>query len=448
MISKQTLGQIITDYYQKDLPKGIERELTIDLRLPIQRAITIMGPRRCGKTYYLYSLIRQLRSQGIRKNRTLYVNFENPQWTQADLEDLMQLMEVYFEMYPQCKEEEIWLFFDEIQNIENWERFIRGLLDTQKAHIFLSGSSSKLLSKEIATALRGRNLSYLLLPFSFSEFLKTQGIIYKKYLSSQERSKIQYAMKEYFSYGGYPEAILYSKERERIINEIIEVTIYRDLIERHNIRNHKLVKLMFNYLIQAKEFSVHKFYQFLRSLPMRVSKNSLYNYLGFFNDAFLFFPLRKFSFSLKYREQSIAKIFTVDNVFITTILGEDHGKKLENVVFLSLLRQGYELNKHLFYYVTSSGLNEVDFLVKDEKETLHLIHVCFDPSHYLTKEREVKSLVQSAKEVHCKNLIVVTFDAEFEEKYEGFNVRFIPLWRWLLDDGSALNRTPLTVNPS
>ena len=440
MISKQTLVQIITDYYQKDLPKGIERELTIDLRLPIQRAITIMGPRRCGKTYYLYSLIHQLLSQEIPKNRTLYVNFENPQWTQADLEDLMQMMEVYFEMYPQCKEEEIWLFFDEIQNVENWERFIRGLLDTQKAHIFLSGSSSKLLSKEIATALRGRNLSYLLLPFSFGEFLKTQGVIYKKYLSSQERSKIQYAMKEYFSYGGYPEAILYSKERERIINEIIEVTIYRDIIERYNIRNSKLVKLMFNYLVQAKDFSVHKFYRFLKSLQIKVSKDSLYHYLGFFNDAFIFFPLRKFSFSLKYREQSIAKIFTIDNVFITTILGEDLGKKLENIVFLSLLRRGYGLDKHLFYYVTSSGSCEVDFLVKEGSKITHLIQACFDPSHYLTKEREMKSLIQAGVECHCKNLIVVTFDSEAKEKHNGYTVQFIPIWRWLLQIDIILSK--------
>lgn len=430
MLTKAKLGQILLDYREGPLPDLIERELKVDMEMPLKRAVTIMGPRRSGKTYYLYSLIERLLSQGVSKDRTLYVNFEGPEWVGADLEDLKQLIEVYFEIYPGNRQKRIWLFFDEIQNVENWERFVRGLLDTQNASIFLSGSSSKLLSKEIATSMRGRSFSYLLLPFSFREFLKIKGIPYKKYLSSQERARIANAMGEYFSYGGYPEAVIYSKEREKIIREIMEVTIYRDVLERHNIRNAKLVKLMFNYLVQAKEFSVHKFYQFLRTMQMKVSKNSLYQYLDFFNDAFIFFPLRKFSYSVKQKEQSIPKIYAVDNALISVLLGEDKGKLLENGVFLSLLRRGYEPNQNLFYYTTTQG--EVDFLIKEKNKVTHLIQACYDSSHYLTKEREMKALSGAAKECQCRRLSIVTFDTESVSKYNGLEISLIPLWQWLL----------------
>lgn len=227
------------------------------------------------------------------------------------LKDFPVILEVFYEIYPENKKQKVWLFLDEIQNIKNWEIFVRNILDKEKAEVFLSGSSSKLLSKEIATAMRGRTLNYLILPFSFSEFLKTKGFIYKDYLSSEEKAKLLNLFWYYFSSGGYPETIIYPKEKKKIINEIIEVTIWRDLIERHRIRNIKVVKLMFNYLIGAKEFSIHKFYNYLKSLNIKISKNSLYNYLEFFNDAFVFFPLKKiFLFFKKNRTEHSQNLYS------------------------------------------------------------------------------------------------------------------------------------------
>jgi len=305
MIKKETLAQIILDFQEEDLPELIERELKIDLEIPIKRATAILGPRRSGKTYYLYSLIKKLLKKGVEKERILYINFEEPKLVALSSNDLPVFLEVFYEIYPQNRNQKVWLFFDEIQNVKNWEIFVRNILDKEKAYIFISGSSSKLLSKEIATSLRGRTLNYLILPFSFKEFLKLRDISYKKYLSSSEKANLLNGFREYFSWGGYPELLIYPKEKRRLINEIIEVTIHQDLIERHKIRNTKVIKLMFNYLVKAKEFSVHKFYNFLKSLNIKVSKNSSYNYLEFFNDAFIFFPLRKFAYSLKNIEQSI-----------------------------------------------------------------------------------------------------------------------------------------------
>jgi hypothetical protein len=428
-MKKEVFAQLILDFKNQQLPSIIPRELKVDLNIPIKRAITILGPRRSGKTYYLYSLIKDLLKEGIKKENILYINFEEPKLIEISLRDLTSLLEVFYEIYPQNRKDKVWFFFDEIQNIKDWEVFVRGILDKQNAQVFISGSSSKLLSKEIATALRGRALSYLILPFSFHEFLKAKNIQYKKYLSSEEKDMVLSAFYEYFSYGGYPETVIYPEARKKIINEIIEVTIHRDLMERYNLRNIKIVKLMFSYLVKAKEFSIHKFYRFLKSINVKVSKNSLYNYLEFFNDAFIFFPLRKFSYSLKKLEQSIPKIYTVDNAFINEIIGEDKGKKLENLVFLSLLRKGYEPNNELFYF---SNKGEVDFLVKQRDKIKELIQVCFNLEDFVTKERQINSLIKVSTYLGCNNLLVITFDYEAEEVINSKKIRFIPIWKWLL----------------
>lgn len=433
MINKDVLGQIIADFKENSLPDLIPRKLKVDLDIPIKRAITIMGPRRSGKTYYLYSLIKELLNQGIGKERILYINFENPRLAGMDLNDLLVLMEVFYEIYPQNKKDAVWLFFDEIQNIKGWENFIRDILDKENVKVFLSGSSSKLLSKEIATSLRGRTLSYLMLPFSFSEFLSAKKIDYLgKYLASEQKGLIVNAFLDYFNFGGYPEVVFYPEEKTKIIQEIIEVTIYKDLIERYKIRNTKAVKLMFNYLIKAKEFSVNKFYNFLQSMNIKIGRNSLYNYLELFNDAFIFFPLKKFSYSLKKIEQSSAKIYTIDNALISEIIGDDKGKKLENLVFLAILGRGFKINQDFFYYEDGK---EIDFVFKEKDGSIkEMLQVCYDINSLDTKEREIKALLKCGEVLKCEDMKVITFDYEAEEKIDGKTIKFIPVWKWLLEN--------------
>jgi len=198
MIEKDVLSEIILDYQKNTLPPLVERELQnhVDLEIPLNRAITVSGPRRSGKTFFLYSLIKKLIRKGTKKDRILYVNFENPRLVTMDLKDLTSLLDTFYEIYPENKKEKIWLFLDEIQVIENWEIFIRDILDKRKAFVFISGSSSKLLSREIATSLRGRTLNYLMLPFSFKEYLKLKNINYKKYLSSEEKANLLNAFRK------------------------------------------------------------------------------------------------------------------------------------------------------------------------------------------------------------------------------------------------------------
>jgi hypothetical protein len=188
---------------------------------------------------------------------------------------------------------------------------------------------------------------------------------------------------------------------------------------------------MFNYLARGKEFSVNKFFSFLKSLNYKISKNTLYNYLDYFNDAFIFFPLRRFSFSLKKIEQSLAKIYTVDNGFIEEIVGDDKGKKHENMVFLSLLRRGYVLNNNLFYYNEGA---EVDFIIVKKEKVEILIQACYDLSDFRTREREVKFILSASSALKCNRLLIITHDYEAEEKINGKKIIFIPLWKWLLEN--------------
>lgn len=431
MISKNIFAQIILDFQAGALPELLERDLKINLPLPIKRALVIFGPRRSGKTYFLYLLIKKILAGGIAKERTLYINFENPNLIGADIKDLVKLLEVFYELYPKNKNQKTFLFFDEIQNIPGWEVFIRHAIDAENTQIILSGSSSKLLSKEIATSLRGRTIAHLMLPFSFKETLRAKNIAYGKYLSSADQAKIMKVFNYYLNNGGYPEIVLYPEGKDKIVGDIIEATIFKDLIERHKIRNIKVIKMMFQQLVRAKEFSVHRFFNFLKSMNIKVSKNSLYNYLEYFNDAFVFFPLRKFSYSLKEVEKSMPKIFTVDNALIDSVISNENGKKFENLVFLKLLQKKLMVNRDFFYYKLIGG--EIDFAIKEKGKIVLLIQSCFDLSDLQTKEREIKSLVQASDKLSCDNLLLINNEEEKEEKFGKKTIKFIPLWKWLLE---------------
>ncbi|RLA83554.1 MAG: ATP-binding protein [Deltaproteobacteria bacterium] len=430
MIDKDILAQVVLDFHERPLPDLVERDLEVPLELPLRRAVTVMGPRRAGKTYYLFCLAKRLMGKGVEKTRILYFSLEDPRLSTLTAGDLDLLLSLYYELYPQHRDKKLYLILDEVQNVEGWERWVRGVLEREDIQIFLSGSSSRLLSKEIATSLRGRTLSYLLFPFSFAEFLRARDLPWGRYLSSKDKALLMNGFREYLTWGGYPELVLYPQERKRLIQEIIEITIYRDLIERYRIRNFKLIRLMFNYLAKSKEFSVHKFYNFLRSLSLKVSKNNLYNYLEYFHDAFIFFPLRRFSYSLKALEQSIPKIYCVDNAIIEYLAGDDKGRKFENLVFLSLLRRGYELTRDIFYF--SEGGGEVDFLVRKEGG-IELIQACYDLSDYRTREREINGLLKASDRLKAKQLLIITPEEDGTEEVKGRRIRLIPFWRWEME---------------
>jgi len=428
MISKTLWGNIIKDFQKRRYPDIVQRDIHYPLDIPLDRAVVLSGPRRSGKTYLMYLGIKELLARKEDKNSILYVNFEDSRLVGAVSQDLNTLLEVFFEFCPD-RNEKTWVFLDEIQVIPNWERFVRTLVDMENVNVFVTGSSSRLMSKEIATSMRGRSLTYNVYPFSFAEVLKAGKLEYEEYLSSGQMGEIIQKLEDYVRYGGFPETVRYREEWDRILSEIVDVTIFRDIVERYDVKNIKMLKLFLNAIFNSKEFSIHKFYNFLKSQGYKVSKNTLYTYFGYFEDSFIVFPLKRFSYSYKNIESSISKMYLVDNGLLSLQGIRDYGRLIENIVFIELKRRS---KGDLFYYKSTSG-REIDFIIKEGKKVSELIQVCYMLDDFVTKEREVKALLQGSEELRCDNLLIITWDYEAVEIVSGKNIRYVSLCKWLLD---------------
>ena len=428
MISKTLWGNIIKDFQKRRYRDIVQRDLHYPLDIPLDRAVVLSGPRRSGKTYLMYMGIKELLARKEDKNSILYVNFEDSRLVGAVSQDLNTLLEVFFEICPD-RNEKTWVFLDEIQVIPDWERFVRTLVDMENVNVFVTGSSSRLMSKEIATSMRGRSLTYNVYPFSFAEVLKAGKLEYEEYLSSAQMGEIIQKLEDYVRYGGFPETVRYREEWDRILSEIVDVTIFRDIVERYDVKNIKMLKLFLNAIFNSKEFSIHKFYNFLKSQGYKVSKNTLYTYFGYFEDSFIVFPLKRFSYSYKNIESSISKMYLVDNGLLSLQGIRDYGRLIENIVFIELKRRS---KGDLFYYKSTSG-REIDFIIKEGKKVSELIQVCYMLDDFVTKEREVKALLQGSEELRCDNLLIITWDYEAVEIVSGKNVRYVSLCKWLLD---------------
>ena len=426
VIEREVLVEVIRDFQEWEPPSLVRRELRVPLDLRIKRAISIIGPRRAGKTYYMFQLITDLLERGVERDRILYVNLEDYRLEGADYRDLGSILETYYEMYPENRGRKVWLFLDEVQNVRGWEKAVRTFIDRENVQVFVTGSSSKLLSREVATQLRGRALTYEIYPFSFREFLRARGFQPGEYLSSREKSALLNMLDEYLRWGGYPEAVIEHGKRRKILEEIWEVTIARDIVDRWKIRNLRVLRLLIRALQESREFSAHKFYNYLKSLGVRVSKNTIYNYLEYLYDSLVAYPLKKYSPSYKEVEASTPKIYLVDNGLYPR---KEEGLLLENLVFMELKRRGYRENREMYYWRDPTG-KEVDFLVL-RGGAAQLIQVAYELT-YRNIDREVKPLVKAAKQLAVKDLTIITWNQQQTIRRGNLEIKVTPLWKWLL----------------
>jgi len=438
MIDREIIMEVVKDSLEWEPPSLVERELKVPLELKIKRAVTIIGPRRAGKTYYMFQLIKTLLEKGVPRDRILYINLEDYRLEGADHRDLAKIIETYYEIHPQNRRKKVWLFLDEVQNVASWEKTVRTLIDTLNAQIYLTGSSSKLLSLEVATQLRGRTLTYEIYPFSFREYLKARGIKADPHPSSRQKSLILKALHEYLIWGGYPEAVLEPRNREKILQEIWEVTIARDIIDRWKIRNTKALRLLIRAIQESREFSVHKFHKYLKTLGIKVSKNTLYSYLEHLHDSLIAYPLRKYHPTYKQIEASIPKIYLVDNGLYPR---KDEGKLLENLVFTELKRRGLKENRQIYYWKDPTG-KEVDFIVMRQGKATQLIQATLELTHQ-NLEREVKPLLKAAKQLNPQKLTIITWNQQQTIKTNKHKIQVTPLWKWLITPN-----TPRTTRKS
>jgi predicted AAA+ superfamily ATPase len=413
----------LIEYSKKKFPWFLERELKISQTK--RKIISIIGPRRAGKTYYFYQLIKR-----DQKN-SLYLNFEDSRLIDISFKDIRDLIRIYQEItgfWPK------YLFFDEIQNIKKWEIALREILDTQKYQIFITGSSSKLLSKEIASSLRGRTLTYFLFPFSFSEYLKAKRVSFGEYLSKDEQAKIKRFLREYLEWGGFPEVVL-EKEKEKILKEFYDLILFRDIVERHNLKNISLAKFLLSYFVQnfTKEISINKILNFFKSQGKKFGKNTLYDYVDKIQDSVSIFFLNRYSEKIYLRESWPKKIYLCDNGISRIVrFSPDFGKLMENLVFINLLRKTNLYPLIEIYYFKSLNGEEVDFVIKEKQKIRELIQVCYNLDDFETKIREFKSLEKASQELKCNRLLIITWDLEGQEKFKNKTIKFLPLWKWLI----------------
>lgn len=403
---------------QKDVLFHRDLEEKIDIKS--DEIIDIIGPRRSGKSSVLKLLIKNLE-----KDSWLYINFEDPFFIENNSPEVIdELIDAYKQNYSHSLK---YLFFDEIQNIERWENAVRKLRDGSGYKIFITGSSSKLLSGELSSLITGRHLSYVLLPLSFREYLsfKKIRIDNKKDIVLQEAKIIKYFDK-YLHLGGFPKIVL--DENMELLKQYYSDILGKDIIERHNIRQKSIIEKMGVYLLSnaAKILSVASLEK-----TFGISFQSASSYLEYFKESFLIFGVSQFSYSLKTQQKSLKKIYAADTGLANAVsfrFSEDYGRLLENCVFLHL----NQLAPEIYYYKTKSGL-EVDFLIKTHAQKMTLIQVCADLSDEKTKKREIKALTEAMNELDISSGLILTESKEEVININNRTITIIPAYEWILN---------------
>lgn len=430
-ILKITLSELFADFYENGLPAMTPRQTEIP-EVP-HNATVILGMRRSGKTFLLFQRMNELLKTGISMDQILYINFEDDRLLGMTAEDLKYIPETYYQTYPDNRNKRCYFFFDEIQNVKNWEIFVRRMIDTPNVQIYLSGSSAKLLSSEIATAMRGRSVEIENLPLSFTEFLIHHKYFEKipRIISSATRNKLQHAMENFFSTGGMPAVQNVSPAvRATMLQGYVNTVIYKDVAERHNIPNTQTLKYIMQLIFNnpARPISIRKASDFLKSQQIAVSREYVADYLDYLADAYLLHKIELFSDSVGKRKTNPAKYYLNDIGIIRAMRikrSMDLGPLLENLVYLYLRSERYEIA-----YVLTSDNSEVDFIAHHPmQEDYILIQVCYDMSNQTTFEREVSALRDAADALSINKRYIITWDDE--ELLPG-NIQVVPVWKFLL----------------
>jgi hypothetical protein len=362
---RELIRQQIVDALAAPLPRFTRRSV----RLPgvPGKAIAVIGPRRAGKTTFLWQVLGDRMAAGWPREGLLYFNFEDERLAGMTARELQWVLEEYYALHPEWRgHRRAVLFLDEVQVVTGWEGFVRRVLDTEQVDVFVSGSSARLLSREVATSMRGRAMEALVLPFSFREALRQAGsepTTRVDRLTKSVRSNLRKSLREYLVTGGFPEAQrLDRRDHWDLLRGYVDTAVFRDVVERHGVSNPVALRWMVRHLLgnAANSFSVQKFYADLRSQGIPVAKDTLHAYLNHLEDAFLIRTVPLAAGSERRRMVNPRKVYPVDSGLIAVFdragrANEGHG--LETVVALELERRGLELG----YVRTRDGL-EVDFL--------------------------------------------------------------------------------------
>lgn len=423
------LKTLIADFHTTGIPSGvIRRDLQVPLDAP--KVVSVIGPRRAGKTWFLFSLIEQLqKTTDIR--RIVYVNFEDER-LQFDAGSLSLILDAYQQLYPDQALDQVFFFFDEIQEVVGWEKFVRRMVDTVSRHVFITGSSAKLLSREIATALRGRTLAYTLFPFSFREYARAFGEeASPSGLATSARNRMIARFDQFLDGGGYPEVIAFDEPtRVKTLQFYFEIMLYRDIVERFGVRRPHLVKDFARRLVaaNAQPFSVHKYYRDLKSRNVRVTKDTLYGFADHFADACFAVAVPKHDPSEAKQAQAMKKYYINDTGLVNAcefVPAEKAGALLETLVLLEL----HKRDRGVCYFSES---NECDFVVQARGRVVEAIQVCLALTGE-NRRRELAGLTAAMTRFGLKQGLLLTHRQEDDIETDAGPVRILPAWKWSLE---------------
>lgn len=429
----ETIKSIILDFQETKLETGVPRHLRIET--VHGKASVCIGVRRGGKSTYMSQIVKQLLDSGVPRQNILYLNFFDDRLHDLRQDKLHLIIESYYSIYPEKKHEEtVYCFFDEIQAAPGWEPFVDRLMRTEKCEVYLTGSSARMLSKEIATQMRGRALSWEMFPFSFREFLAYKKIVIEEALSTKKRLLLQKAFGEYWEAGGFPEvAGISSNLRIKIHQEYLHAILFRDLVERHDIPHPKALIDLAHWLLDntASLYSVNNLTGYLKSLGHKAPKSAVSDYIEWFEDAYFLFTVRLFDASLARSNANPKKIYCIDHAMVCSVSSGvlvNTGHLLENLVFTALRR----LYPEIYYYKTKTG-KEVDFIIQMRGRSKMLTQVCESLAEPQTRKRELAALNEAMAETGMKTGTIVTRKEEERINTSNGTIDVIPIWRYLLN---------------
>ncbi len=430
-MEKTALFSVLNDwnFWDKDFPNLIVRmdyQQMIEEYSASNEILLLKGVRRSGKSSLLINHMKHLHQKGIKKEELLYINFEDPRLhPELSTNLLEQIQDVYKEFVN--NETKPYLFLDEIQNLHLWEKWVLMQYELNKAYIFITGSSSKLLSKEFGTALSGRYLSINVYPLSFKEYLNFKNIdLPTKSTFITNRTHYKIAFNSYIVDGGFPLVTLMTENlQKQEIMMYYDTIILKDIVARYNLKNYDNVKKVALYMMSniGKPLNLNNI-----RMALNLSYELVEKYYEYLKDTYLFFEIIQFDYSLKKQFSGKKKIYCIDNGMMSNTafrISEDYGRYMENLVFVELIRR----NKEIFYHQKSK---ECDFILKDQTQISEAIQVCRSLLNETTKEREINGLLEAMEIYQLSNGLILTEDEEETIIIKEKTITILPLWKWLL----------------
>lgn len=439
VVMAEKLKEIILDFQTVDFQTGVPRHVDA-VHVP-GKAMVCIGVRRSGKSTFMFQVMKRLLDSGINRQNILYLNFFDDRLHGLQHRDPGDIIEAYYSIYPEKKNAEtVYCFFDEIQMIPGWEPFVDRLMRTEMCEVYITGSSARMLSKEIATQMRGRSLSWEIFPFSFKEYLDFKGIDGDGPLTTKNRLLIQKTFEEYWETGGFPEVAGHDRRiRVKIHQEYWGAMLFRDLIERHDIPHPRALTDLAYYLVDntGSLYSINNLTNYLKSLGYKAPKSAVSDYLAWFEDAYILFTVRIYDASIKRSNANPKKIYCIDHALVTSVgsgILVNSGHLLENLVFVSLRR----FTPDIYYYKTRAG-REVDFIVnRNGDRGPLLVQVCESLADPNTRKREIAALSEAMAELNPAESIIVTRSDEERIQVEAGQIIVQPVWRFLMDAGMSV----------